>query len=206
MVNEFYRRKLPHWQPEGASIFLTWRLFGSLPAHLRTASQNDQQDKTKDSPGKRFKLLDAALDKAQLGPHWLDDPRVALCIAASIHKGSALLGFYTLHAFVVMPNHVHMLVTPKVSLARMTNGLKGVSAREANRILARQGEPFWQDESFDHWVRDPPQFDHIRTYIESNPVTAGLARHPQDWPWSSASQSVNSPHPDNFSPPHPTSS
>jgi hypothetical protein len=55
----------------------------------------------------------------------------------------------------------------------------------ARSILALQQKHFWQDESFDHWVRSPEQFDTIRAYIENNPVKAGLAAHPEDWPWSS---------------------
>jgi len=67
------------------------------------------------------------------------------------------------------------------------NGLKGVTARDVNSILGRKGKHFWQDESFDHWVRSPKEFDRIRAYVEMNPVSAGLASRPQDWPWSSAS-------------------
>lgn len=85
-----------------------------------------------------------------------------------------------------MPNHVHVLIGPKTSLARITNGIKGVSARDANRILGRQGKRFWQDESFDHWVRSAAEFERIRAYIEHNPVSAGLVARPEDWPWSSA--------------------
>jgi REP element-mobilizing transposase RayT len=86
-----------------------------------------------------------------------------------------------------MPNHVHLLITPKVPIPRITNGLKGVTARDANAILHRSGQHFWQDESFDHWVRNPIQFNRVRAYIESNPVSAGLTKKPEAWPWSSAS-------------------
>jgi len=64
---------------------------------------------------------------------------------------------------------------------------KGTTAREANRVLGRTGEPFWQKESYDHWVRDGDELEKIRAYIESNPVKAGLARNPKDFAWSSAS-------------------
>ena len=64
--------------------------------------------------------------------------------------------------------------------------LKGASSREANRVLGRTGEPFWQKESYDHRVRNPSEFQKIRMYIEANPVKVGLARNPQDYPWSSA--------------------
>ena len=85
-----------------------------------------------------------------------------------------------------MPNHVHVLLDPFVPLARLTMGIKRASAKDANAKLGRTGMPFWQDESFDHWVRNPGQFARIQTYIESNPVKARLCARPQDWPWSSA--------------------
>ena len=53
-------------------------------------------------------------------------------------------------------------------------GLKGYTAREANRLLGRTGQPFWQGESYDHWVRDETEFIRIIAYIENNPVKAGL--------------------------------
>jgi REP element-mobilizing transposase RayT len=96
------------------------------------------------------------------------------------------LGHYNLDAYVVMPNHVHVLLEPLVPLARITGGIKGVSARDANAALRRVGKPFWEDESFDHWVRDEAEFERIRCYIERNPVSAGLVERPEDWPWSSA--------------------
>jgi REP element-mobilizing transposase RayT len=134
----------------------------------------------------RFKLLDAALDKSSTDPFWLKDPRIAGCVMDVIRKGDFVLGYLALHAFVVMPNHVHLLITPKLPVPRIMNGLKGAAARQANSILSRKGKHFWQDESFDHWVRTSKEFDNIRTYIENNPVSAGLAAKPQDWPWSSA--------------------
>jgi len=85
----------------------------------------------------------------------------------------AELAHYALHAYVVMPNHV--LLDPHVPLRRITGGIKGVSARDANGALGRTGKAFWQDESFDRWIRDSAQFERIRTYIEHNPVKAGLA-------------------------------
>jgi hypothetical protein len=90
--------------------------------------------------------------------------------------------------FVIMPNHVHLLITPRVAVSRLTNGLKGVTAREANSILRSKGKHFWQDESFDHWVRSSREFDRIQAYIEFNPVSAGLANKPEAWPWSSVTR------------------
>jgi hypothetical protein len=59
------------------------------------------------------------------------------------------------------------------------------TAREANRILDRTGEAFWQEESYDHWVRDELEWGRIAKDIENNPVGAGLAAKPEDCPWSS---------------------
>jgi REP element-mobilizing transposase RayT len=73
-----------------------------------------------------------------------------------------------------MPNHVHLLILPLVSVALLMRWLKGSTARGANRILGRTGQPFWQDESFDHYLRAANRLDRTIAYIEQNPVSAGL--------------------------------
>jgi REP element-mobilizing transposase RayT len=125
------------------------------------------------------------LDAASSGPLWLKDPEIAACAECAIQRG-AELGHYVLRAYVVMPNHLHVLLDPLVPLRKLTGGVKGVSARDANLRLGRTGKPFWQDESFDHWIRDPGQFARTKAYIENNPVKARLCAQPQDWRWSSA--------------------
>jgi REP element-mobilizing transposase RayT len=85
-----------------------------------------------------------------------------------------------------MSNHVHMLITPRIPVPKLMQALKGFTAREANRILGRKGEAFWQHESYDHWVRDARQFERIARYIEDNPVRAGLCASPADYRFSSA--------------------
>jgi putative transposase len=92
-----------------------------------------------------------------------------------------------------MPNHVHVVLLPKTSLPVITRWLKGSSARKANLILGRTGEAFWQDESFDHRVRDEVELDRIVRYVEHNPVSAGLAADARDWPWSSAGWQAKAP-------------
>jgi len=80
-----------------------------------------------------------------------------------------------------MPNHVHLLVTPRVPLPKLARPLKGYTAREANRILNRTGEAFWQGESYDHWVRSTEEWVRIARYVvENNPVTAGLTARPEE--------------------------
>ena len=174
-----YRRNLPHWHPEKTAIFITWRLYGSLPAKR-------PKEHKQDSAGKRFAALDAALDASQQGPLWLKNRNIAGQVTSAVHHGAVTLKFYQLHAFVVMPNHVHLLITPYVPMPRITNGLKGVTARTANRMLSLQENHFWQDESFDHWVRNRSELARITHYIEQNPVRAGLIRQASLWPWSSA--------------------
>ena len=64
--------------------------------------------------------------------------------------------------------------------------LKGSTARGANLILGRTGDRFWQDESYDHYLRDSRQLNRTAAYIEENPVSAGLVTEAERWPWSSA--------------------
>jgi len=85
-----------------------------------------------------------------------------------------------------MPNHVHILIYPEAALSRITKSIKNYSARQANGILGRAGEPFWQHESYDHWVRDSAELEEIVRYIEHNPVAAGLVDCVNAWRWSSA--------------------
>jgi putative transposase len=199
----FYRRNLPHWHPDGRAIFLTWRLYGSLPkdflgrhaawhSHSWLCSPKAEKHECRgksvsatQTPGRRFLTLDAVLDRAAYGPRWLQQPEVAQRVQDAILQG-ARLEHYTLYVYVIMPNHAHILIQPHLLLARITGSLKGASARRANLVLGRVGRHFWQDESFDHWVRNETEFERICSYIELNPVTAGLAAKPEDWPWSSA--------------------
>ncbi len=125
------------------------------------------------------------MDSARFGPRWLVNPEIAACAEYPIVHGAELQKYY-LHAYVIMPNHVHILLEPRVPLAKITRTLKGIAARNANVRLACSGKPFWQDESFDHWIRDSAQFERVRRYIEWNPVKAGLVTQPEDWKWSSA--------------------
>jgi len=175
----FYRRRLPHWHPQDKAVFLTWHLKGSLPHHRYPPPGAV-------SAGKAFVWMDRSLDQMQCGPLWLRTAPLADIVVEAIRFGEQALGHYELGAYVVMPNHVHLLVTPRVSLPKLTRRLKGFTARQANHILNRTGESFWQGESYDHWVRDQEEGGRIAAYIEGNPVRAGLAARPEDYRWSSA--------------------
>lgn len=114
-------------------------------------------------------------------------------VVEAIQYNGAVLEHYGLHAFVVMPNHVHLLITPAMALPKLTKSLKSITAKKANTILCRTGTPFWQEESYDHLVRHRREFEKIRFYIENNPVRAGLVTQPDQYRWSSAWATGGSP-------------
>ncbi len=172
------RRRLPHAYPPGKWLFLTWHLHGSLP-------QGRFPPPAKASAGEAFVWMDRYLDRAGSGPLFLRQPHLAAMVVESLYKGVAL-GQYDLGAFVVMANHVHVLLLPRIAPSRLLQSLKGFTAREANRRLGRTGEAFWQAESYDRWVRDEAEYGRIAAYIENNPVKAELVERAEDYPWSSA--------------------
>jgi REP element-mobilizing transposase RayT len=71
--------------------------------------------------------------------------------------GERQLGLYQLRAWALMVNHVHLLIYPEAHLSRITKAIKNYAARQANTSLGRVGLPFWQDESYDHWVVGPEE-------------------------------------------------
>jgi REP element-mobilizing transposase RayT len=111
----------------------------------------------------------------------------------ALHHNAEILHQYHLHAYVVMPNHIHVLLTPFLPLPLVTKSIKNITARRANTLLKRNGATFWQDETYDRQVRDNNEFTNIQRYIENNPVKAGLATSPEDYHWSSAAMSTQAP-------------
>lgn len=175
----YYERHLPHWQPAGKALFITWRLAGSLPA-------NFWRDCAEKANGKRFVSFDRFLDAASMGPAWMKTPSVSKMVVDALEFGESQRRLYRMLAYVVMSNHVHLLIETAKPNQKITRLLKGYTARCVNRFLGRTGQALWQDESFDHWVRNPTELARIIQYIEYNPVKAGLVQKPEDWPWSSA--------------------
>ncbi len=173
----FYRRRLPHWQPEDASFFVTWRLFGSVPYFKSDDSL---------SHGSNFARMERALDSAENGPRWLAMKPVADAVEATLLNGAEHLGTYHLRAWVLMPNHVHIVLCPMKPLLDVMRLIKSGTSRAANRVIQRTGTPFWQAESYDHWIRSSAEEEKIVKYIEMNPVRAGLVEEPGAWRWSSA--------------------
>jgi len=174
-----YERRLPHWDVVGDPLFVTFRLHGSLPA-------NRVFPPAKITNGKAFVAMDRILDSARTGPLWLQKPEIAEMVVQALHDGEHRFHRYNLHAFVVMANHVHLLITPRVTAQHWLGPLKGFTGHQAIHMLSLCGTPFWQDESFDHLVRNDAEFARIHRYIENNPVKAGLVTSAEDFQWSSA--------------------
>jgi putative DNA methylase len=134
--------------------------------------------------------MDRILDRGSSGPLFLQRPDIARLVADALREGESRFHRYELHAFVVMPNHVHLLVTPEVESTRWLEPLKGFTAHQANQLLGTRGRAFWQDESYDRLVRSDTEFERIRKYIEQNPVMAGLAATAEQFQWSSAQEAA----------------
>jgi len=178
-------RRLPHLYVIGQPLFVTFRLYGSLPTNRAFPPSNL-------TSGEAFVAMDKLLDQARSGPMFLKQPDIAQLVIASIDYG-AEIGHYQLHAFVIMSNHVHLLLTPHINASKLLCSLKRTTARRANLLLSRTGQPFWQDESYDHLVRNGDEFRRIQRYIEYNPVKAGLVTKPEGYPSSSAGRPTRPP-------------
>jgi REP element-mobilizing transposase RayT len=103
---------------------------------------------------------------------------------------NALLHFdgerYRLHAWCVMPNHVHVLLTPLEGsfLSAIVHSWKSFTAHAINKLTGRRGR-LWAEEYFDRAIRDDAHYGACKEYFENNPVTAGLCAEPSEWPFSS---------------------
>jgi len=106
---------------------------------------------------------------------------------------------YDPYTCVVMPDHVHMILSPlpdyermqMYSLSEIMNVLKGYSAYRINRLLQRRG-PVWQDESFDHVLRRNESLEEKMEYIAQNPIRRGLCLSPDAYPWFWKQPSIDS--------------
>ncbi len=186
------RGRLPHWETDDAIYAITYRLADSLPAHVLAELQEERarqegiaeipSDSNSRGDEKRMayamsKRVSQYLDKGSGACH-LRDARVAAIVR------DALLYFhgnrYRLHAWCIMPNHVHVILRliPGWSLDKVSHSLKSFTAKEANKILGRKGS-FWQREYYDHIVRNEDEYWRIMEYVLGNPQAAGL----EDWPW-----------------------
>lgn len=181
----YSREYLPHYDDALRSQSVTFRLFDSLPGHV----YEDIKRTTRDCEGteqrtERHRRIERFLDRGH-GKAWLDQPGNAEIVENSLlyHDEEK----YCLHAWVIMPNHVHVLFTPrnKTALSEILHAWKSYSANAINDRLGRSGT-VWQREYYDRYVRNDDHFWTLMRYIEQNPVKANLCSNPGEWKWSSA--------------------
>jgi len=100
-------------------------------------------------------------------------------------------GAYLLHEFVVMPNHLHLLLTPsgETSLEKAMQFIKGGSSHQIHRERENKIQ-IWSPGFHEATIRDVEDFEARRRYIRMNPVEAGLAARPEDWAYGSASGKI----------------
>lgn len=199
----FYKRRLPHFYQSTHPVFLTWRLKFSLPNHVLQHMKEMKAKFVQDTEAlseeyrklnnftfhkKVFGYLDAQLDTDKNLPDLLGKDNCAQTIMEALHYRDA--GKYALHAFCIMPNHVHVLITPytnqpdfKKTIAAITQTWKRHTARQINLLMNRTGS-LWAEETYDHLVRSETEFNRIIMYILLNPVKAKLAESWEKWRFS----------------------
>ncbi len=201
LVSGFHTRHvLPHLKREGGTYFVTFRLAGTLPAELIEALKRERQTILAQALAAKRPLtwheqeelfrwysarVDAYLDAGH-GDCFLRQPPIADLVAGALtfFNGER----YELRAWAVMPNHVHVVLWPKPphTLSEILHSWKSYTATKANKMLGRAGRDFWQEESYDHLIRDDTDRARCCQYTTLNPVNARLCAQPEDWKWCSA--------------------
>jgi REP element-mobilizing transposase RayT len=203
-----YRRYLPHLETQDATYFVTFRLEGSVPAKVveNWKSERDEilnlavthKRPLSEHEKRRLKYLfcrkiDDYIDKGH-GDCWLKNPVIAQLVVKALRYFDSQR--YYLHAWCVMPNHVHVVFTvisngdeSDSDLDPILHSWKSFTAHEANKILRRMGK-FWQGEYYDHLIRCDEDFGHSVDYTLENPIKAGLCIHWYQWPWSGCSEKI----------------
>jgi REP element-mobilizing transposase RayT len=186
------RGYLPHWQSPHAIYSVIFRLSDSLPASVLDSLHNERDIifNAIRKAGRELSLserlnmarliadsVDTYLDQGA-GSCVLADPRAASIVANALRFFDGER--YRLHAWCVMPNHVHGVFEPHEghALDKILHSWKSFTANEINKALKRSGT-LWQRESYDHLVRDERDFDRAVEYVANNPAKAGLI----DWEW-----------------------
>jgi REP element-mobilizing transposase RayT len=170
------RGYLPHFDSPEVAQHVVFRTAGPLPKEIRAALAGNEPE--------AISAFDAWLDGgAGDGP--LFKPEHAEIVADSLRffEGSR----YRLHAWCVMPNHMHVVVTMLAGfrLGDTVRSWKAFSAAKINRANGLSG-PFWARDYFDRFMRDETDFAQTVGYVERNPVLAGLVDASEEWLWSSA--------------------
>lgn len=181
----YSRGYLPHLDREGLTQFVTFRLHDSLPTHVLDAWRVETKplsdaERSREENVRAMRYLDSGF-----GDCHLRRPEFARLVESTLLRFHGLR--YDLLAWVVMPNHVHLLARlyPGESLPKVVHSWKSYTAHEANRLLGRTG-PFWYREFYDRYIRDEEHYGNVVRYIENNPVKARLCDRAEEFPFGSA--------------------
>lgn len=156
-----------------------------MPAHVLAGWEEEIGQIPDTGRGsERARRIDRYLDSG-MGQCWLSRPEIASLVQDSLRFAEGK--WYTLFAWCVMPNHVHLLARfeEKPGVGETVGSIKKYTARRANLLLGRSGE-FWFREYFDRYIRSEAHRLKTTEYILNNPVKAGLCTLPEEWLWSSA--------------------
>ena len=188
-LNEFAeieksRNRLPHWRQDRATYFVTYRLGDSIPDVLmkmwreqRTRwCQQHQLPWSTETASDYHRLFSSTIDRHLDNGHGcclLREPANAEVVAGAFHHYDQ--SHYLLHAWVIMPNHVHVLVSPGEAdaLPRIVAGWKRFTGMRINARTGMSGT-FWQKDYFDRLIRDWDHFMNVARYIARNPAKAKL--------------------------------
>lgn len=186
------RGYVPHRDEPGLTQFVTFHLADSFPVSLR--SEWEHLAEIEDDRQQR-EMIEAYLDKGR-GECLLGRPEIAKLVEENFRQFGECCGSlsrapgtpvrYELRAWVVMPNHVHVLFkVGAVSMAETVGAWKKHTGRLAHKLLGKRGA-FWAEDYFDTYMRDAEHEQKTVRYIENNPAKAKLVLDPEEWPWSSA--------------------
>ena len=180
------RRHLPHWEQEGGTYFITFRQADAIPQEMlrEWLAERDawllQHPKpwgyeTEDAYHRMFQdRKEKWLDQG-LGSCVLARPDASQVVKQALHYFDG--DRYVLDRYVIMPNHVHVLVKPMPghTLSSLMHSWKSFTSREIKKLCEFGEGAFWQDERFDHLVRNEASLQAKRTYVDENPKAAGLS-------------------------------
>ncbi len=207
----YSRGYLPHFDVPRVIQHITYRLADSLPRAVLKQMQVDIESSVRDDEKRKSELrqrIETYLDAGH-GSCMLRIPEIAACFVDTWRHFDGVR--YRLLAWVVMPNHCHVMIEQieGVPLGKIVLSWKNYTARFINEYESRTGvrlsqedrtgvrqsqgdrtgvrrSQVWHREYWDRYIRDERHFEATKSYITMNPVKAGLAAKPEDWPWSSA--------------------
>ncbi|MEN9990467.1 MAG: hypothetical protein RLZZ224_169 [Verrucomicrobiota bacterium] len=203
-ITKDHSKHLPHWYQEGRTYAITFRLHNSLPQSVQQIylQEKSRLEKVLDNAVKNqqgpliqktrreiadlySQHIEKILDQGN-GDSYMKDDAIAQIVSDSITHFDGIR--YDLAAWCVMPNHVHLLIKPKheYELPEILQSIKSFSAKKANQMLKKSGA-FWQQDSYDHVIRDEDDFWNQYSYIKHNPSKAGL----KNWKWQGAKEIVS---------------